>query len=169
VGNALTSPTSADLEQLEFSAMGQADAAQVAAWKYSGVYSFYDFSADPEDQAELLDALRRQDTYFSARVPDFGLIGFVELKPPERGALEIGLGLRPECTDRGLGAEFVRRICLWACDRMTPALLVLRVATFNARAIRVYERVGFQPDGVEILNSYGTDVEFLRMVRSGAS
>jgi RimJ/RimL family protein N-acetyltransferase len=144
VGNALTSPTSADLEQLEFSAMGQADAAQVAAWKYSGVY-------------------------FSARVPDFGLIGFVELKPPERGALEIGLGLRPECTDRGLGAEFVRRICLWACDRMTPALLVLRVATFNARAIRVYERVGFQPDGVEILNSYGTDVEFLRMVRSGAS
>jgi RimJ/RimL family protein N-acetyltransferase len=52
---------------------------------------------------------------------------------------------------------------------MTPASLVLRVATFNARAIRVYERVGFQPVGVEVTNSYGTEVEFLRMKRSPTS
>ena len=43
---------------------------------------------------------------------------------------------------------------------------MLRVASFNARAIRVYERVGFQSTGVEVTNSYGTDVEFLRMERS---
>jgi [ribosomal protein S18]-alanine N-acetyltransferase len=169
VADALRSLTSADLEHLELSAMGQADAEKLASWKYPGVYSFYDFSADPDDQAELLDPRRRHDIYFSARVPDCGLIGFAELKPQESGALEIGLGLRPECTGRGIGAEFVRRICLWASLRMTPASLVLRVATFNARAIRVYERVGFQPVGVEVTNSYGTEVEFLRMKRSPTS
>jgi ribosomal-protein-alanine N-acetyltransferase len=168
VAKALSLFTGADLEHLELSAMGQADAEALASWKYPGIYSFYDFSADPDDQAELLDPSRRQNTYFSVRVPDFGLIGFAELKPQERGALEIGLGLHPGCTGRGIGAEFVGRVCDWASERMTPALLVLRVATFNARAIRVYERAGFQPTGVEVTNSYGTDVEFLRMERSPA-
>jgi RimJ/RimL family protein N-acetyltransferase len=105
VADALRSLTSADLEHLELSAMGQADAEKLASWKYPGVYSFYDFSADPDDQAELLDPRRRHDIYFSARVPDCGLIGFAELKPQESGALEIGLGLRPECTGRGIGGR----------------------------------------------------------------
>jgi ribosomal-protein-alanine N-acetyltransferase len=158
--------TSRDLEELEFSAMGQSDAAEVAAWRYPDIYAFYNASADPDDQAELLDPRRRRDTYFSAHVATFGLVGFVELKPLDGDALEIGLGLRPECAGRGLGATFVRRVCIWGSDRLTPASLILRVATFNRRAIRVYERLGFQPTQVEIINSYGTDVEFLCMERA---
>jgi ribosomal-protein-alanine N-acetyltransferase len=157
--------TSADLEGLELTPMRQADAEEVTAWRYPGIYAFYDFKADPEDEAELLDSDHRDGTYFSARVPSVGLIGFAELKPTEDNALEIGLGLRPECAGRGLGTDFVRRICNWATDRVAPARLLLRVASFNHRAIRVYERVGFKPAGVETVNSYGTEVQFLRMQR----
>ncbi len=164
--NLFESFTGADLERLTFTAMGQAEAEEVAAWRYPGIYAFYDIRAGPEDEGELLDSRHRDGIYFSARVPGFGLVGFAELKPRGENALEIGLGLRPECTGRGFGSEFVRRLCIWATDCLAPAVLVLRVASFNKRAIRVYERVGFQPAGVEIASSYGTDVEFLRMERN---
>lgn len=154
-----------DLERLEFVAMGQSDAEEVAAWKYPGFYAFYDSSADPEDEAELLDPSQRDGAFFSARIPDVGLIGFAELKPQLDSAVEIGLGLRPECAGRGWGTGFVRRVCGWASSRVSPSLLVLRVASFNTRAIRVYQRVGFSAVGVEIANSNGGKVEFVRMER----
>ena len=158
-----------DLVRLELTGMEQPDAEEVAAWRYPGIYAFYDFRADPEDEDELLDADHRDGTYFSAHVHGVGLIGFAELKPSSDGELEIGLGLRPECTGRGLGSEYTRRVCDWAAERIEADLLVLRVATFNERAIRAYTRAGFRPTSVEIVDSYGTQIEFLRMARSPVS
>ncbi len=155
-----------ELDELGFVAMGQDDAVAVTAWRYPGVYAFYDFVADPEDHADLLDPRHRQDVYFAARLPAAGLVGFVELMPGEPGEVEIGLGLRPECTDRGLGLPFVEHVCSWVSDRVDPGRLVLRVATFNARAIRVYERAGFTTEGTEIRDAYGVRTEFLRMGRT---
>lgn len=155
-----------ELTRLELSVMDQPDAETVAAWRYPGIYGFYDLRADPEDENELLDAHHRDGRYFSAHVRGVGLIGFAELKPISDGELEIGLGLRPECTGHGLGSEYTRRVCEWAAERIKPDLLVLRVATFNKRAIRAYTRVGFRPTRVEIIDSYGTPVQFLRMQRS---
>jgi hypothetical protein len=48
--------------------MGQADASAVAAWR---------------------------DTYFSARLPAYGLIGFAEITPEQAGKVEVGLGYDP--------------------------------------------------------------------------
>jgi ribosomal-protein-alanine N-acetyltransferase len=154
-----------DLAGLTFVPMDQADAEEVAAWRYPGIYAFYDFVADPEDHAELLDQFQRDGAYFSARLTDIGLIGFAELKPHDDGNAEIGLGLRPECVGRGLGAEFVERICIWATERQNARRLSLLVATFNERAITVYERAGFTRAEVELHPSYGRSVEFLRMTR----
>jgi [ribosomal protein S18]-alanine N-acetyltransferase len=155
-----------DLTQLRFLPMGQADASAVAAWRYPGEYAFYDFVADPEDHADLLDPPHRRDTYFSARLPAYGLIGFAEIKPEHAGKVEVGLGLRPECAGRGLGLAFVQRLCSWVTDRSTPTPLVLRVATFNTRAIRVYERAGFRRISSEISDVNGAEIEFVRMERT---
>jgi ribosomal-protein-alanine N-acetyltransferase len=163
------SVTTAELEQLEIAAMGQNDASGVASWRYPAEYAFYDFVADPEDHADLLNPQHRHDAYFSAHLPACGLIGFVEITPSGDGAVEVGLGLRPECTGRGLGLPFVDRVCSWVTDRTKPNLLVLWVATFNARAIRVYERAGFEHAGAELRDVYGTSTEFLRMTRAARS
>jgi ribosomal-protein-alanine N-acetyltransferase len=155
-----------NLDRLELTAMSQSEAGEVAAWRYPGIYAFYDFRSDPEDEGELLDPGHREGVYFSAQIRDLGLIGFTELKPLHDGELEIGLGLRPQCTGRGLGGEYVSRVCDWAVERTSPHLLVLHVAAFNQRAICVYTRVGFCPVSAEIIDSYGTPTEFLRMERS---
>jgi [ribosomal protein S18]-alanine N-acetyltransferase len=123
--------------------MTQADAEEIAAWRYEPPYSFYDATADENDLRLLLDPESRDGRNFGVWHDDDTLVGFFEFKP--RGAdLEIGLGLRPDLTGRGLGVEFVEAALAFGRERFGPETFRLAVATFNRRAIRVYERAGFE-------------------------
>jgi [ribosomal protein S18]-alanine N-acetyltransferase len=75
------------------------------------------------------------------------------------------LGLRPDHTGKGLGQGFVTAGLEFAKEKFSPGMFRLSVATFNQRAIRVYERMGFKPDGVFMNETNGGRHEFLRMVR----
>ena len=120
-----------------FRAMTEADARAVAAWRYPAEYAFYAADQDAGDLEELLDPARWGREYFAAD-RDGELAGFFVVK--QRGeAREIGLGLRPDLTGRGLGAAFLEAGLRFAA----PGPFVLHVAAFNRRAIKVYERAGF--------------------------
>jgi ribosomal-protein-alanine N-acetyltransferase len=124
--------------------MTQADAEEIAAWRYDPPYSFYDATADEDDLRLLLDAESREGRNFGVWDDDGTLVGFFEFKL--RGAdVELGLGLRPELTGRALGVEFVEAALAFGRERFRPETFRLAVATFNRRAIRVYERAGFEP------------------------
>ena len=60
---------------------------------------------------------------------------------------EIGLGLRPDLTGRGLGESFLRACLHFASAALGAQSCTLAVAAFNRRAITVYERAGFQEAG----------------------
>jgi len=122
--------------------MSQDEAEAIADWTYKGPYAFYNWTEDENDLAELLDPGLRGDRYYSARNETGELIGFFSFQP-EVDVLVIGLGLRPDLTGRGLGGSFITEGLAFARERFAPRLLRLSVATFNARAISVYERAGF--------------------------
>ncbi|HTO26632.1 MAG TPA: GNAT family protein [Gaiellaceae bacterium] len=125
--------------------MDQTDAAAIAAWTYEPPYSFYDWTADADDLALLLDAETREGRFFSVDDENGDLVGFFEFRV-EGPDVVVGLGLRPNLTGGGLGQRFVGAGLDFACERFAPAgCFRLSVATFNERAIRVYERCGFQP------------------------
>jgi ribosomal-protein-alanine N-acetyltransferase len=128
---------------IEIRQMGEDDARAIAAWRYDPPYSFYDADADADDLALLLDEEVRQGRYFSAFSGN-ALVGFFEFKC-DGDELVIGLGLRPDLTGRGLGLPFVEAGMAFARERFGPSRFRLSVATFNERAIRVYERAGFLP------------------------
>jgi RimJ/RimL family protein N-acetyltransferase len=126
----------------------------LASWRYPPPYDFYDGDVDP---------VLNPERYYAVRDEADELIGFYyfEPNPPD---LDYGLGLRPDLTGRGLGLEFFRTGLAYARDQYQPRHIVLHVAAFNERALRVYERAGFRvvSSHVRTFDRFG-DVRFLTM------
>jgi len=80
--------------------------------------------------------------------------------------LEIGLGLHPERTGQGLGKRFLEAGLAYSRRRFAPKQFTLSVASFNRRAITVYERTGFAPVRIYTHRTKGGEWEFIEMRRS---
>jgi [ribosomal protein S18]-alanine N-acetyltransferase len=142
--------------------MTQADAEAIARWHYPEPYSFYDPAADAADLAELLDPEARGDEYVSVDDDTGELVGFFQFKRRPT-AIEIGLGLRPDRTGRGLGGAFLDAGLREATAQFGPTWIALAVASFNRRAIAVYERAGFVAVRTYLHPTNGGEWEFLEM------
>lgn len=141
-----------------------ADAHTIAAWRYAGVYAFYDLTADPADLAELLTPETWGSSYFSVEGMKQELVGFFQFEQ-QGDVIDIGLGLRPDLTGKGHGLPFVIAGLAFAQRRFTPRQFRLAVAAFNRRAQRVYERAGFQAVRTYWQATNGGQHEFVEMVR----
>jgi ribosomal-protein-alanine N-acetyltransferase len=146
--------------------MTAADARAIAAWRYPEPYAFYDSDADPADLAELLDPAEWGRRYFAADDGAGGLVGLFVFKLRD-GVAEIGLGLRPDLTGRGLGHSFVEAGVDYAASALGASEFALAVAAFNRRAITVYERAGFHEVRRYQHTTGGRVHEFVWMSRSG--
>jgi ribosomal-protein-alanine N-acetyltransferase len=145
-----------------------ADADAVASWRYPPPYDAYDTSEDPSFEEEMRDPARWGEVEWAVDDPKSGrLVGFLELTPSEDGEMvEIGLGLRPDLTGRGHGPSFVEAAMAFARDRWRPRSFALDVFPWNERAIRAYERAGFERGDVYVRRfPDGNEVTFLRMAR----
>lgn len=58
--------------------------------------------------------------------------------------LDIGLGLHPNLTGRGKGAEFIKAGLEFADSVYQPNGFRLSVAEFNKRAVSMYQKIGFE-------------------------
>jgi ribosomal-protein-alanine N-acetyltransferase len=148
-----------------FKQLSQQDAEAIAQWRYPEPYSFYDWSADVDGIRELLDPTLRGGAYWAVKDNSDELVGHFSFKPKGDRTLEIGLGLRPDLTGRGLGGSFVAAGLDFAREQFEPEQFVLAVATFNERAIKVYERAGFALVRVYMHATGGAEWEFLEMSR----
>jgi ribosomal-protein-alanine N-acetyltransferase len=128
---------------------------------------------DPEGLGELLGPPERRRGYYAV-LSGGELVGFFSFGPggqlpsfdyADDGSLDIGLGLRPDLTGRGLGLEFVLAGLEFGRRRFAPAGFRLAVATFNERAIQVYESAGFRRVTVFTHHTNGGDYPFLLMTR----
>jgi ribosomal-protein-alanine N-acetyltransferase len=151
------------LTAFRFRPLEQADAEAVASWRYPEPYAFYDWPSDPDDLAELLDSEARRRGGYHAVVSDDGeLIGFVTCAEAD-GVAELGLGLRPDHTGRGLGGAFLAAALDLARERYAPTDFRLSVAAFNRRAITVYERAGFEAVRAYKHRTNGAEWDFVEL------
>ncbi len=148
-----------------FRQMNEQDARAIAEWHYDGPYAFYDWDRDADDLAELLNPPSWEEKYYAVLDGQSELAGFFGFTK-EGETVEIGLGLRPDLTGKGkgVGLEFVEAGLEFAKSKYAVSAFRLRVATFNQRAIRVYEQAGFRPLRVFMHETNGGKYEFLEMV-----
>jgi ribosomal-protein-alanine N-acetyltransferase len=132
-------------------------------WKYAGEYSFYDITADDEDYAEFIDEKRRKENYFEVYEND-QLIGFFSIEHNQKEkVIDLGVGMKPEWTGKGKGQPFLESILPFIKQSYEIDTVTLAVATFNKRAITVYERLGFERIEIFTMRTNGGEYEFLSM------
>ncbi len=119
------------------------DATEIAAWRYPEPYDFYDWDRDPDDLSDLLDPAGWGVKYFAADDENGRLAGSFAFTVSD-DVVEIGLGLRPDLTGRGLGGAYLETGLQFASETFGGRDHALAVAAFNQRAITVYERAGFR-------------------------
>lgn len=139
-------------------------AEKIANWAYEGEYAFYsgdgtvDESFQDGDHFVCLDEQREAAGYFcfgkDARIPTKENFEY----SPEY--LDIGLGMRPDLCGRGWGADFIRLGLDYARKFYGKDRFRLSVASFNERAIKVYQRVGFRMQ-CQVINRYYGNLFFI--------
>jgi RimJ/RimL family protein N-acetyltransferase len=143
----------------------EAYAREVGSWRYEPPYDFYDLASDPADEAEMHDPAHAG--HYRAVLADGAdrLDAFWYFDWPD-DAVEVGIGLRPDLTGRGLGEPFLRAQLAYAAEEWSPVSFRLFVAAWNERAIRLYGRLGFREAGRETRRfELVGEHEFLRMER----
>jgi ribosomal-protein-alanine N-acetyltransferase len=155
-----------------FHSMDEASAREILVWRYEPPYDVY--NADTDKAEEFVQALLDPAYAYHAITDECGeLVGYCCFGTDARvpggdygaDALDIGLGMRPDLTGQGRGGDFFAAIVDFARRAFAPRALRVTVAAFNRRAIRVYERAGFEHK--QAFQRSGDGMEFVILVRKG--
>ena len=128
------------------------EAMEINTWTYEEPYNLYSFSGGVEVIEELLDG-----TYYGCCDDKGEFIGYFcfgenAQVPGGRDAnlyagenvVDIGLGMKPALTGKGMGETFFQAGIVFAAKEFKSKHFRLSVATFNTRAITLYKNIGFQ-------------------------
>ncbi|MEQ6388335.1 GNAT family protein [Bacillaceae bacterium S4-13-58] len=134
------------------SKMTEPYAKDIFNWKYKAPYDLYNSTESEENLKELLDG-----SYYAVFNSEKSLIGFFCFGPnaqvpvgrtlglyKDSSYLDIGLGMLPDLSGRGLGLPFLLRGLAFAEKEFQAVKFRLTVATFNQRAISLYKKCFFK-------------------------
>ena len=124
----------------------------ILTWRYLPPYDGYNF--DPHTAQADLDYLLDPQNAFCAILNQsgelegycsFGLDGQVPGGDYKAEALDIGMGIRPDLVGQGRGKDYAQAVIRYGAEHYGARLLRVTIATFNTRAQRVWQKLGFEP------------------------
>lgn len=134
---------------MEVGPLTRAHALEVCRWRYDPPYECYDMiEADPE-------WLLQPEAGFHALLARDQLVGFRSFGPDgqvpgwdyDDHALDTGGGLRPQLVGQGLGRQAISAGLAFGRAHFSPDAFRVTVASFNTRALRTVEALGFHRVG----------------------
>lgn len=140
----------------------------VAAWNYTGEYEIYNMPPYQEQKQKgigLGNPLRSKNFY--SYYDGDTLIGFTNILEEEKEVF-VGIGVSPDICGHGYGQKMLAIVHDIANTLYPNKPLYLEVRTWNKRAVRCYQKAGFQIDG----EAFGQETmagegSFFRMVYQG--
>lgn len=140
-------------------------AKDICSWKYEGEYSIYNLPSFAESMKKGYGITKKEnkDNYL-CYLDNNKVIFYVNMKKMFHNKIFMGIGLRPEYCGKGKGIYFLEDSIKEIKNRFPGYTIYLEVRSFNKRAIKVYEKVGFVIIGNEIKKDrFGNDSEFVVM------
>lgn len=125
----------------------------MTAWFYPSPHDVYNLDASAA--ALFLDRSSGGQGYYPAVDTRGALVGFAVFGSEARvrgqqvveGTLDVGAGVRPEVTSRGVGTELLGQLLDFGRGRWAPTTFRVAVAEFNVRSLALCARVGFTVAG----------------------
>ncbi|MFD2924027.1 GNAT family N-acetyltransferase [Halobacillus naozhouensis] len=148
--------------------MDENTAREILSWRYEKPYDFYNNQENEEEIKERLNGSYRAVIDNNGDVFGFLCTGETAQIPVghhygvyHEHLIDIGLGMDPDYVGKGYGYGFCTFILNYIRENHTGTPIRLSVATFNGRAIHLYEKLGFvQKD------KFTTDfAEFITMIK----
>lgn len=135
---------------LSFIPLDEAAAREIIRWRYDPPYDFYDYRLE-ETEKEIRYLADPANKLFGIYDGRDELIGYCSYGGDAQvpggnyaaDALDIGLGIRPDLTGRGLGGTVIRELLEFVARKSLNARFRVTIASFNNRARRAWEKAGF--------------------------
>jgi RimJ/RimL family protein N-acetyltransferase len=119
-------------------------------WKYERPYEVYNYASEnfDKDLAHTLDpknnihSMYRDDELIGYCI--FGLDAQVPGGDYSEEAIDIGMMIKPELTGQGNGSKYAGAVIQNGVSKYRPKKLRVTILESNLRAIKVWEKNGFQ-------------------------
>jgi [ribosomal protein S18]-alanine N-acetyltransferase len=121
------------------------DAEAVSSWRYPPPYDFYNDDGGPD--ADLAGRYAIIEDGEVVGFCSFGIDGRVPGGDYPDGPLDVGMGMRPDLTGRGLGARYLSAVLAFGRRELGAMQFRATIAEVNARALRLCEHAGFRRVG----------------------
>lgn len=125
-------------------------ASDILRWQYEQPYDFYNNEVNEEGITELLEGSYKVVTNEEGELFGFFCTGEAACVPIgnqfgvyNEQYTDMGLGMNPKYVGNGYGYGFCSFILAYIKELNHNGPIRLSVATFNKRAIRLYENLGF--------------------------
>ena len=140
-------------------------ACQIADWKYEGEYSVYNMPSLDEMKNKGYSILNKDKANnYICYLIDNEVIAYVNIKDMNNKKIFIGIGLKPKYCGKGNGNYFLNDSLKEIKKRFNGYIIYLEVRSWNKRAIKSYEKIGFKIVSSEIKKDCnGNDSEFIIM------
>ncbi len=125
--------------------LSEENAREICTWQYEGEYTVYnlsDWDIVVKNHWELSSKkIRERDFLAIFNKKDLVAYGVLKLKD---NRVFLGIGLKPNWCGKGYGERIMELIINESQKRYSDKKIVLEVRSFNQRAIRCYQKVGFE-------------------------
>jgi ribosomal protein S18 acetylase RimI-like enzyme len=154
-----------NFDDIKKSSMNEEYARQITEWNYEGEYSDYNLPSYEECKNKKY-GMTREDRWNNYIVYTINneVVFYSNMKEMDNNKLYIGVGLKPKYCGKGLGNFFLNDSINEMKKIYPERTFFLEVRSWNKRAIKSYEKLGFKITNTVISKDrLGNDTEFIEM------
>lgn len=158
--------------KIKYRPADEKSAREFVQWKYESPYDVY--NCPPEDVEKAIqyniDPVNNLYSMFNQNEELIGYCSYGRDAQVPGGdyseeALDIGMMIKPELTGQGMGAAYAEEVIRNGVNKYEPKKLRVTIAAFNKRAMRTWEKNGFQQAQSFKRNNSEDGMEFVIMTK----